>query len=110
MDAEVEARFQRIEALLSASAAYGEKMELRFNRRMDRAEARAAKFEARMDKGEARMDKFDHRLEATRKLVEAGMKMMVRMNARIDEIGKSQKLILKLLQGGGNGHGKLGAH
>src|SRR5579862_6435448 len=35
-------------------------------------------------RAEARMDKFDTRLEATRKLVEAGMKMLVR-------IEKSQK-------------------
>ena len=55
-----------------------------------RAEARAKLVEKRMDKAderaksaEERMDKFDQRLEATRKLVETGMKLMVRMNARI---------------------------
>jgi hypothetical protein len=31
-------------------------------------------------KAEARMDKFDTRLEATRKLVQTGMKMLVKIN------------------------------
>src|SRR5580693_5513178 len=108
MQAEVEARFQSIEALLRATAQNGAEMERRFNRRMDtaeqrakRADERAKRADERADRADERMDKFDQRLEATRKLVETGMKLMIRMNARIDEIGKSQKLILKLLQGGG---------
>jgi hypothetical protein len=109
MDPEVEARFER--------------MEVSFNLRMDRAEKRAdladkradarwKKAEVRMDKAEQRMEKFDQRLQATRKLVEVGMKMLVRMNSRLDALtrtvdgmAKDQKLMLKMLQGGRNGHG-----
>lgn len=68
------------------------------------------------------MEKFDQRLEATRKLVETGMKLLVRMDRRIDaltrnvdkltrnvsDMAKTQELMLKLLRGGGgNGHGRL---
>ena len=49
----------------------------------------------RAGKAEERGAKFDQRLEATRKLVEAGMKMMVRMNSQMQEISNGQKLILK---------------
>jgi hypothetical protein len=68
------------------------------------------------------MDKFDQRLEATGTLVDTGMKLIVRMNARIDvltkgvdalthtidEIAKTRQLMLKLLQGDRNGHGRPG--
>jgi uncharacterized membrane protein YccC len=50
-----------------------------------KAEVRAAKADERMDKAEVRaskaderMDKFDKRLEATRKLVEAGVKILLK--------------------------------
>ena len=49
-------------------------MELRFNRRMDRSEARIELAMDRMDKAEKRMELFDKRLEATRKLVVAGIR------------------------------------
>jgi chromosome segregation ATPase len=47
--------------------------------RMTRAEARMDRAEARMDRAEARMEKFDRRLEAMRKLVETGMRMLVKI-------------------------------
>jgi hypothetical protein len=49
MAPEVEARFQRIEALLHAMAERGTQMELRFNRRMDRAGQRMDRAEKRME-------------------------------------------------------------
>jgi hypothetical protein len=41
-----------------------------------------AKSEARITKAEERMDKFDKRLEATRKLVEFGMKLLVKIDQK----------------------------
>ena len=43
------------------------------------AEARAAKADERMDRAEARMDKFDRRLEAIGKLLQTGMKILVKI-------------------------------
>jgi hypothetical protein len=37
-------------------------------------------------KSEARMDKFDKRLDATRKLVETGMRMLVKIEKSQDEL------------------------
>ena len=72
---EPEVRFQRIESLLHAMAERENQMEIRFNQRMDRAEAKAEK----------RMQLFDTRLEATRKLVVAGIKM-------VTDIAQRQKM------------------
>ena len=71
---------------------------------------------------EQRMDKFDRQLQATRKLVEAGMKYLVRLTARIDDLTgriddltarmddlvKTQKAFLRALQNGHNGNGSRG--
>jgi dsDNA-binding SOS-regulon protein len=110
---EPELRFERIEALLHAMAERGNQMEIRFNRRMDRADERT--------------EKFDRRLEATRKIVEVGMKLMVRLEqgqresrALFDELAqshkdlskshkelaKSQKAFIDSLRRGGNGNGR----
>jgi hypothetical protein len=113
MDPEVEARFERWETSFNLRMDRAEKRE---DARWKKSQARMEKAEkladARWQKSEERMEKFDKRLEATRKLVETGMKLMVRMNARlealtrtVDEMGKTQKLILKMLQGGRNGQG-----
>lgn len=63
-----------------------------------------------MELADKRMDLFDRRLEATRKLVEAGMRIMMRMGQRqrameeaIRELAKSQKAFLDSLRKGGNG-------
>ena len=111
MAPEVEARFERIEALLNATAERGNQMEMRFNRRMDRAEKRMdlaeqrmKKLDHRMEKAELRMEKFDRRLEATRKVVETGMKLMVRLNANVNKLAESQKAMMDSLRTGGNGH------
>src|SRR5271167_1572142 len=111
MDPEVEARLRRSEASFNLRMDRAEERAKKADERMDKAEERAKKAEERMDRAEkladARGAKFDQRLEATRKLVEAGMKIMVRMNTRLDEIAKSQKQILKSLERGRNGHGRL---
>ena len=57
-------RFERIESILHATAVRGNEMEARFNRRMDRSEQR--------------MDKFDRRLAAIAKLIQHGMKLLIR--------------------------------
>ena len=89
-----EARFAKIEALLQAMA---ERME-QAERRMDRAEQR-------MDRAERRMEKFDYRLEVTRKLVQAGMKLVIQNNVQLKELQRAQAAFLdSLRKGGGNGH------
>jgi hypothetical protein len=77
----------------------------RADARWKKTEERWNKSDERWEKAEQRMEKFDRRLDATRKVVEAGMKIMMRMNSRIEEMAKTQKLMLKMLQGGRNGHG-----
>ena len=44
-----------------------------------KSEARMAKVDERMDKFDKRMEKFDKGLEAMRKLVQTGMKLLVRI-------------------------------
>jgi hypothetical protein len=58
----------------------------------------------RMNLAEQRMQKFDQRLEATRKLVEAGMKIVVRNNIELRELKQAQKAFLDSLRKGSNGH------
>ena len=126
--AEVEARFQYIEALLREMAERDSKIEKRMDRadqradraeqrldradkRADRADKRMETAEKRMDRAEQRMEKFDVRLEATRKLVETGMKILVGLGQRqkqteaaVRELTKSQKAFLDSLKNGRNGH------
>ena len=82
-----ETRFAKIEALLQAMA-----------ERMEQAERR-------MDRAERRMEKFDYRLEVTRKLVQAGMKLVIQNNVQLKELQRAQAAFLdSLRKGGGNGH------
>ncbi len=75
-----EARFAKIEALLQAMA-------------------------ERMEQAERRMEKFDYRLEVTRKLVQAGMKIVIQNNVQLRELQRAQAAFLdSLRKGGGNGH------
>ena len=132
MERAVEERFERIETLLRATAERGEKADIRFNqfaekadqrheqamRRMDRMDKKWDKKHTeamqRMDRAGQRMEIFDRKLDATRKLVEAGMKMVMSLGRRqkaldesIRELNKSQKAFLDSFRKGGNGHGKL---
>lgn len=81
-----------------------------FDHRMEMAMRRTDRADQRMDRAEKRMEKFDQRLEVTRKLVETGMKIVVRMEERhraleqtVRELAKSQKAFLDSLRKGGNG-------
>jgi chromosome segregation ATPase len=134
MEREVEERFEWIEASMRAAAERADRADERMDRaekradradeRMDRAEKRAdraekrmEKFDQRMDRAELWMEKFDRRLEATRKLVEAGMKIVVRMEQRqkhmeirmdqltvtVRDLAKLQKAFLDSMRKGGNG-------
>jgi hypothetical protein len=112
-----EERFERIEALLHGMAQRGDQMEdrfvkmearsiqteARFIRDHERAMARMDKADARMEKADARMDKFDKQLLATRKLVEAGMKILVRLSAEVREVSRMQKDMLRFRGNGRNG-------
>ena len=85
--------------------------------RMDRAEARMDKAEARMDKSEAR---FEKRINAITKLIQTGMKMLVKLEENqadlqksLKELAASQKVtdrkltaFLDSLKKGGNGRGR----
>lgn len=110
MEREVEERFERMESLLHAGFVRGNEMEARFNRRMDRAEQRMDKLDQRMERAEQRMEKFDRRLEAMSKLMQLGIRRMVRLEegqkaltADVRELAKLQKLFLDSLRRGGNG-------
>ena len=93
MEAEVRERFEKIEAILHEMAERGNAMD----RRMDRAEKR-------LDRAEKRMEKYDQRFEATRKLVEAGIRIVAQLGKRQGELEKSQKAFLdSLRRGDGNG-------
>src|SRR5579863_9140897 len=102
MDPEVEARFARSETSFKLRM---DRAQERMDKAQKREDARWKETQERWKKTEEWGAKFDKRLEATRKLVETGIKMVVRMNSRLDEMAKDQKLILKTLQGGRNGHG-----
>jgi exonuclease VII small subunit len=101
-------RFAKIEAILHAMAERMQQADRRMDRadeRMDRAEQRMDRAELRMDRAEQRMQKFDQRLEATRRLVQAGMKIVIQNNVHLKELQRAQTAFLdSLRKGGGNGH------
>ncbi len=114
---EPEVRFAQIEARLRETSERAQPSDRRFNERMDRAIRRIEKGEeaskrrmdrldARAAESEKRMEKFDIRLEATRKLVEAGMKIVVRLVKSHRELEKSHKAFIDSLRKGGNGNGR----
>ena len=104
-----EQRFERIETILQAMAERQDRMEIQFNarfeaseRRMDRMEKQNAEFQRQ---AEARMAKFDRQLLATKRLVDAGMKIVGQLAKDTRELKKSQKAFLDSLRGrNGNGH------
>jgi hypothetical protein len=86
MESAVEKRFRRIEAIQRETA--------ELNRR-----------------AELRMDKFDKKLEATRKLLEGGIKFVSRLSVEIrelkrevSEVSRIQKAMLLSHTNGKNGH------
>jgi len=115
MEREVQQQFDAIRAILREIALRGEQTEIRFNRRMDRAEKRMDLADKRMDRADKRMDRAeqraelaDKRIEATRKLVDAGMKIVMRNSAEIKAVTKRMDAFLRSARNGhngGNGHG-----
>lgn len=74
-------------------------------------EERWAKNDERWAKNEARFDKFDKRLNAITKLVQTGMRMLVKIETAQKELAESQKVTDRKLQAfidsmrkGRNGH------
>jgi hypothetical protein len=91
----------------------------RFKTRMDRTEARLereealskarsereeAQSKARFERAEARMEKFDKRLEATRKIIQYGMKLIVRIEQRQDKSEKQLDRLERLMLGSKGRH------
>ena len=89
-----------------------------------RAEVRMSKAEARMEKAEARMEKsearFEKRINAITKLIQTGMKMLVKLEENqadlqksLKELAASQKVtdrklkaFLASMEKGGDGRGR----
>ena len=59
--------------------------------------------EERWLRNEERFEKFDKKLDAIRKLVQVGMKMLVRSEARTDKLEASVKALVELSRRGHNG-------
>ena len=94
VEAEVRARFERIEAILEAIA-----------RRQDRADRRQDRFDRQLQAAAARQDRFDRQLQATAKLVAEGIKIVRTLARDTRELQRSQKAFLDSLRQGGNGRG-----
>ena len=103
---EPEERFARIEALLHAMAERENQMEIRFNHRMEQSDRRMERLEKRSEEAEKRMEKFDLRLEATRQLVRAGVKMVMKLGKQHAELEKSLQAFVDSMKKGGNGNGR----
>jgi hypothetical protein len=114
-----EARIEAIWSILHGMAERENQMEIRFNQDIERCNRRIEQEDAKWQK---RMDQFDRRLAATHKLVQFGMKLLVKMESRqkqadeetaqmkqaIRELAKSQKAFMDSLRKG-NGNGRLHA-
>jgi len=64
-------------------------MQAKAEARAAKADERMAKMEEHMAKADERMDRFDRRLDATRKLIETGMRMLVKLEKDRIESGKA---------------------
>ena len=88
-----------------------------FYRHMAEVARKQSEAEARMTRAEARMDRFERQLQATRKLVEGGIKIVTKLarnqaadrknfDAKINALIHAQdRLVLRLLRQRPNGHG-----
>lgn len=114
-----EKHIEAIWSILHGMAERENQMEIRFNQDIERCNRRIEQEDAKWQK---RMDQFDRRLGATQKLVQHGMKLLVKMEARqkqgeeetaamkqaIKDLAKSQKAFMDSLRKG-NGNGRLHA-
>lgn len=65
-----------------------------------------------------RVDKHDREIAAIKKILQTGMKMLVRIETKVDQLATSQKetdrqlqlLIRSLNRGNGNGHSRRPVH
>ena len=115
MDPEVRAEFDEMREAHRRAMERMDAAERRMDRadkRMDRhdrkMEALDAAWREGMDRADQRMEKFDLKLEATRKLVEAGIKIVSRLAADTRELKRSQKAFLDSLRNAGNGRRHAG--
>src|SRR5260221_7930915 len=116
MEPEVQQKIDAIWSLLHATAERENQMEKRaslmeerFNRRMDRTEEsfnrRMDRAEQRMDRAEQRMDKSDRQLDAIKKLIQHGMKLLVRNEEDIKALTAEVRALARF-RGGANGNGR----
>jgi len=115
---EAEREYAEIRELIRQSEERQKKFEARSIRDYERALRRMEVAEKRMDladerwkkrwaAADERMDKFDKQLLVTKKLVEAGMKMVMRITTRLDRVAKTQEAFLR---SSGNGHNRGNGH
>jgi hypothetical protein len=104
MDKEVREEFDRMMAQHNAAMARHDAAMARMDEHEREMERRDRQWDAKHKKAMARMDKFERSLDGIRKLVQIGMKMLVRNEAETRELKKSVKAFLQSRNGGGNGH------
>ena len=68
-------------------------MQAKSEERMAKFDERMAKSEERMARAEARMEKFDRRMEAMGKLVQTGMKWLVRLEKTQQALSEDVKAL-----------------
>jgi chromosome segregation ATPase len=107
MDAAME-RMDRADERMDRHDRKMEALDAAWRKRMDKADQRAELAEKRMELADQRGDKFDLKLEATRKLVEAGIKIVSRLAADTRELKRSQKAFLDSFRSAGNGRRHAG--
>ena len=105
---------RRMEAAEKRMEAFDKRMEAS-DKRMEASDKRMERYEQlskerherameRLDRAMQRLDKADIQIQATRKLVESGMKMVVRLGTRINDLAKRQDAFLRTFGNGRNGH------
>jgi hypothetical protein len=100
----MDAAERRMDAAERRMDAFDRRMEAsdrRFEKRMQAADER---FRQRMEAADQRMDKFDKQLQVTRKLVQAGIKLVSTLAADTRELKRSQKAFLDSFRNGSNGN------
>ena len=105
MDPQVERRYELIERRAAAAEARSNAEFAKWKLYMAGVDARLDRAEARMERDEARMAKYDMKFEATRKLVEGGMKFVMRNHADIKTLNKRMDDFARTFRNGGNGNG-----
>jgi hypothetical protein len=97
------ADFERAMRRMELAGKRAELYEKRHNERWAKADKRWADADKRWETAGQRMDKFDKQILVTKKLVDAGMKMLVRLGARFDSLAKTQQAYMRSLGDGHNG-------